>query len=442
MSLDTRPSHVCGECGGVNEDAAARIAALEEQVVILSGDTALLERELRSKRAQIKRLKSDQDLALRRDPAYPSAERVLLYWQRICAPASREPVAGKRLENCLARLHGRYTEEDLKRACDGYALKPYMVGGRRTHDGPKDDWRADAELIFRTAGHVDQGLRIADRADDLRQVLAQQQEAAPASTEATNALLLSPLGEAALRMASKGFYVFPVEQGGKRPVTPNGLKDAKRDLEAIRACWSQRPHLNVAVRTGRESGIVVLDIDGEDGWDSLHRLEDEHGELPTTASVTTPRGGQHFYFAHPGVELRNTTGFPGEGLDVRGDGGYVVAPPSLGPGGRGYEVDEQAPIAPMPQWLLDLLLSYQRKVDSSLQGTTDWPAFLTNAPSQGERNSRMTSYVGHLFGHDMDAREVLATARLLNAQVSPPLTEKELGSIVKSISRRDARRGT
>jgi hypothetical protein len=87
-----------------------------------------------------------------------------------------------------------------------------------------------------------------------------------------------------------------------------------------------------------------------------------------------------------------------------------------------------------------MLRSYQHKVDTALQGATDWPAFLANAPSQGERNNRMTSYVGHLFSVGMDAREVFATAQLLNAHSKPPLTDKELGSIVKSIAARESRK--
>lgn len=435
---DVHAYQVCGACGVVNEDAAARIAELEEQLEIVREDRGNLERELRGKRAQIKRLKAEGDADLLKDPFYLKAEEVLTHWQRVCAPTAREPLSRPRLENCIARLKGKYSVDDLKLSCDGYALKPYVVNGKRSHEGPRDDWHADAELIFRSARHVDQGIRIAERADDLRQVLAAQPE--NEQNAVTPEGPISAIGQAALRLAAFGFYVFPVKERGKEPVTPNGLKDAKRDEGAIRACWAKHPNLNVAVRTGRESGIVVLDVDGDEGWDSLHRLEDENEELPTTASIRTPSGGQHFYFLHPGVEVRNTAGFPAERLDIRGDGGYVLAPPSVGASGRCYELDEEAAIAPMPQWLLDLILNYQRRVDASLQGTTDWPAFLANAPSAGERNTRMTSYVGHLFGHGMDSREVLATARLLNAQVRPPLTDKELASVVKSIARAEQRR--
>ncbi len=439
MSTRNRPAHICGQCGGVNDDALARIRALEDQVQLLGEDVVNAERELRGKRAAIKRLKADQDAALRQDPLYDIAERVLHHWQRVCAPDAREATNRARLENCLARLRGQRSEAELKRACDGYALKPYVVnGGRRHHEGPRDDWRADAELIFRSDRHVMGGIAIADQADQLRTAMtpARADESANVGTQS-----LSEIGEGALHMARFGFYVFPVEQGGKRPVTPNGLLDAKRDENAIRACWSKRPHLNVAVRTGRESGIIVLDVDGDEGWESLHRLEDKHEPLPITASVITPRGGQHFYFRHPGYEVRNTAGVPAPFLDVRGDGGYVLAPPSIGPGGRPYELDEEASIAPPPDWLMLLLQAHQRAEDRTIGPGFDWGKFISEGAAQGERDNRMTKYVGHQFRHGHAASEVLEAARVLNtAKVRPPLPDRDLVRIVKSIARAEARR--
>jgi hypothetical protein len=251
---------------------------------------------------------------------------------------------------------------------------------------------------------------------------------------------LSPLGQAAIRLARHGFYVFPCAQRQKVPATRNGFKDAKRDVDAIEACWSAYPHLNIGVRTGAESGIVVLDVDGDEGWDSLHELEDQFGDLPPTASVTTPRGGQHFYFVHPGHEIRNTTGFPGPGLDVRGDGGYVLAPPSIAAGGRSYVVDEELAPAAMPDWLLKLLFDYHRKAGQALGGATNWAAFVTSGASQGERDNRMTKYVGHLFHHGLDVREVFSLAQVLNAQVKPPLSDKDLTRITQSIARAEQRK--
>jgi hypothetical protein len=382
-----------GACSVCGLDAPAMRAALvrrDERIEALREDVANAERELRGKRAQIKRLKADHDTRLRSHPLYPTAMDVLAHWRDFLMPTARE-LHGSRLENCIARLQGDsknsptgYTPEQLKRSIDGYALKPFVVGGKRVHEGPKDAWAADAELIFRDARHVDQGLRIADEADRLRGAVVSSSPPAEDS-------LVSPIGQAALRFARKGFYVFPCRPKDKRPATRHGLHDATRDRDRIVVAWSKHPFLNVAIRTGVESGIVVLDVDGDDGWDSLHELEDRHSDLPTTASVTTPRGGQHFWFAHPGVEVKNSAGLLGPGLDVRGDGGYVLAPPSVGADGNCYEVDEQAPVAPLPNWLRVELVQRQEKLDTAL-GNGELETFMRTGASKGNRNDRVLAY--------------------------------------------------
>jgi hypothetical protein len=423
---------VCAACGTVGAECAG-CAAREEMLEHLREDVGNLERELRRYRAENKRLRKEQSQRLRAHDRYPEAKLVLRHWQEVVAPSARELDSDRRLEPVIARLVGGHTVEELCRCADGYALKPYVVSGRRTHEGPKDDWRADADLIFRDAKRVAAGLAIADRADDLRRVFDES------TSSFTSSVALSPLGQSAIRLAERGLQVFPCRPRAKQPATRNGLKDAKTDAQAIERAWRASPELNVAVATGAVSGVVVLDVDGDLGFDSLHDLEDQHDELPTTKSLTTPSGGQHFWFKHPGVEIRNTAGFPGPGLDVRGDGGYVLVPPSVGTNGVAYTVDEEAPPAHMPTWLTEMLRRYQAKADQALQGSTDWPAFLNDAPSQGERDARMTKYVGHLFRVGMDAREVFATAALLNAVSKPPLADKQLKKIVQSIARRQDR---
>jgi hypothetical protein len=413
-----------------------RVVALVDQNTVLEEDLATMTRLMLGAKAEVKRLRKDQDRALKNDARYRdgSAKTVLEHWKKVCAPSAKEIESPRRLEPTLARLHGGYSVAELCRCCDGYALKPYVVQGRRTHEGPKDDWHADVDLIFRDAKHVDNGLAIADRADDLRQVFDLQQ-----TIEVDASPEVSALGQAAMRLARRGLLVFPCKRRSKAPATRHGLRDAKTDVEAIRRCWATYPELNVAVATGALSGVVVLDVDGDAGFESLHDLEDQHDELPTTKSLTTPRGGQHFWFKHPGVEIRNTAGFPGPGLDVRGDGGYVLVPPSVGVEGKQYVVDEEAPPTHMPGWLVEMLRRYQAKMDQALTGRTDWIAFLADAPSQGERDTRMTKYVGHLFRVGMDSREVYATAALLNALSRPPMDDKQLVKIVQSIARRDRR---
>jgi putative DNA primase/helicase len=160
--------------------------------------------------------------------------------------------------------------------------------------------------------------------------------------------------KAALAYAGRGVPVFPCESGAKRPLTRNGHWDATTDRRAIERWWERWPSANVGLPTGQESGIVVLDVDVEDGGlDSLARLERVGTPVPKTARTRTGGGGVHIFFRYPGgKEIRNSAGLLGPGLDVRGEGGYVVVPPSQTQGP--YEWVDRSPLA-KASWLIERL---------------------------------------------------------------------------------------
>jgi hypothetical protein len=153
------------------------------------------------------------------------------------------------------------------------------------------------------------------------------------------------LGDEALAYAKMSIPVFPCKPGGKEPLTSHGHLDASTDPERIRAWWSRWPDANIAMPTGKRSGLVVVDVDPEHGgYDSLAELHEEGHELPLTATIKT--GGRvpgvHHYFNYPeGVEIRNSASKLGPGLDIRGEGGYVIVPPSATEGA--YEVLHKRP---------------------------------------------------------------------------------------------------
>ena len=131
----------------------------------------------------------------------------------------------------------------------------------------------------------------------------------------------------ALGLAAKGKKVFPCRAGAKEPLTARGFKDATTDSAMLRRWWAQHPAANLAIATGEQSGVIVLDVDvdpekGKDGEAALTTLLAKHGPLPATLIVRTPRGGRHLYFKHPGIGVRVpcSTDTLGHGLDVRGDG--------------------------------------------------------------------------------------------------------------------------
>ena len=188
------------------------------------------------------------------------------------------------------------------------------------------------------------------------------------------------LADAALAYAAHGWAVFPCHSPvpgcgcscgiptcsspGKHPRVPTGLKAATTDRLAITAWWQRWPGANVAIRTGAVSGLVVIDVDPPHGGDaSLDTLVQQHGPLPEGRAVRTGSGGAHLYLAHPGGRVRNDAGTKlGPGIDVRGDGGYVIAPPSRHPSGGSYAwVPGSSGLPEVPAWMVDRLRPPERR---------------------------------------------------------------------------------
>ena len=163
--------------------------------------------------------------------------------------------------------------------------------------------------------------------------------------------------------AQSEWHLFPLKPRSKEPATRHGFRDATTDTASIKQCWSKHPDFNVGIATGAVCGIFVIDIDPRHGGDeTLADLESEHGKLPDTVEALTGGGGRHIYFKHPGGRVPCGEGKLGAGVDVKGDGGYVVAPPSVHPNGKAYEwelssVPGEVEVAEAPQWLVDLVVS-------------------------------------------------------------------------------------
>lgn len=139
--------------------------------------------------------------------------------------------------------------------------------------------------------------------------------------------------KAALEYVEHGFYVFPLTPRSKKPLTRNGFKNASNDSEQIKAWWGKTPNANIGIATGKISGLMVVDIDGEypSNWP----------ELSNTMTVKTSKG-LHYYFKYPKEEqVKCRTKVGGHDVDIRADGGYIVAPPSVHPDGGRYEFIDQ-----------------------------------------------------------------------------------------------------
>ncbi|OPG10351.1 DNA primase [Streptomyces sp. GKU 895] len=188
-----------------------------------------------------------------------------------------------------------------------------------------------------------------------------------------------PLMDAAMDAAARGWHVFPLRPGTKRPAL-HGEKSCTRtgpcvnghlkweqrattDPDRIRAAWTQAP-FNVGIATG-PSGLLVVDLDvpkdkgssdAPCGAATFGALCERAGHaVPDTYRTRTPSGGEHLYFAVPhGVRLSNTAGTVGPLVDTRANGGYVVAAGSITPAGP-YEALCGPETASLPSWLQSIL---------------------------------------------------------------------------------------
>lgn len=245
--------------------------------------------------------------------------------------------------------------------------------------------------------------------------------------------LTQSLGDAALAYAARGWLVFPVHgirdgvctcgkpecsSPGKHPRTRKGFKDATTSAAKIQTWWNNWPDSNIGIATGKESGLLVLDVD-PGGEDSLYELSE--GEIPQTAQQETGRG-THYLFKYPDFEIRGSVRkWPG--LDIRAEGGYIIAAPSLHLSGARYEW-AQSPdaLSPAPDWLLETLKPTKKTEEAQ-------PEIIT----KGQRNDFLFRKGCSMRTQGACKANIAATLQRLNReQCSPPLDDAEIDKIVAS----------
>lgn len=241
---------------------------------------------------------------------------------------------------------------------------------------------------------------------------------------------------------ARGWSVVPIAPSEKKPLVPwKEYQDRKPDDAEVAGWLEKWPKANLAVVTGAASGLVVLDIDPKHGGEAqLAALERLYGALPKTVEAATGGGGRHIYFRHPGTTIHNKTGIR-DGIDLRGDGGIVIVPPSIHPSGKPYRwkrgcSPDEAPLAEMPTWLRQVV-----RGDQTGAGHPPgyWRDLVRTGVGEGARNNTIASFAGHLFHHGIDPE--VATELLLcwnEQRCRPPLPAAEVARTVESIARLNA----
>ena len=220
---------------------------------------------------------------------------------------------------------------------------------------------------------------------------------------------------------------------GKHPRTDHGFKEATLDEGKIQEWWYRWPDANIGIPTGGASGFDVLDVDvATGGEESMDEIEAEHGKLPDSVEQLTGGGGRHILFRHK-EGVRNRTGL-WPGVDVRGEGGYIIVPPSLHESGKKYEWEmssrpEEVPLVHWPDCLLEFIRSTNGQVKEDVQP-------IEGEIPEGQRNDTLTSFAGTMRRRGMGKTAIVQALLEENkARCEPILPEAEVRAIAASVGR-------
>ena len=250
-------------------------------------------------------------------------------------------------------------------------------------------------------------------------------------------------GKIAQLYASKGMAVYPVQPRGKAALLPGGFNNATLDPDEIENIWDHDPDANIGIATGSISHLFALDVDldkdkGKDGFRSIREWEQEHGTFPTTVMDITGRGGSHLLFAYDGKDIPSTVDLY-NGVDIRGEGGGIVVPPSEHENGRRYEWEVSPDDMPIAQ-ADDNVLSFIRnglklkKKELPFMANTDPPAVVP----EGKRNDYLFKLSCSLQAKGLSDDAILQAIITENkSKCNPPLTEKEIITLIKSAMKYD-----
>lgn len=235
----------------------------------------------------------------------------------------------------------------------------------------------------------------------------------------------------ALQYASKGIKVFPLKENSKSGQVLNSWKkEASTNIETIMNWWTQNPNYNIGLAL--DESLLVIDIDRKNEKDGLlefQEWESVNGKLPATAIAKTPNNGFHIYF-YVDRPYKNSVSTVAEGIDIKTNGGYVVAPPSI-VDGKPYEWANNNDIGLANENVYGFL---NRSKESTLEQLENSEALhLNQVISEGTRNEAMFRLASYLQTKGIDPENILKLVWAENnKKCNPPLSDSEIKTLVKS----------
>ncbi len=244
--------------------------------------------------------------------------------------------------------------------------------------------------------------------------------------------------DAAIAYARRGWYIAPVVRGFKHPFI-KWATESSTDETIIKSWWERNPDANIAIITGAKSGIVVMDIDPRSGGhESLFEKCSEYGKLPDTLTFKTGGNGTHYVFKHPGFKVKTVPNIF-TGMDSKGDGGLIIAPPSIHASGNHYEILLDAPIADMPEWWAKVVKDKEpvEGVRKVINKPFPKDKYLNDETiHQGDRDTKLYIIACSMRAHALEEDEIYALLSIVNeTRCAPPMEDKEIVKISKSAAK-------
>lgn len=252
----------------------------------------------------------------------------------------------------------------------------------------------------------------------------------------------SPCARAAREYIDRGLAVIPLGEGKKTPATKHGINDWSDNPGQVDVWWGINRWFNVGIVTGQPSGgVIVIDLDvhdaDHDGTKTLSEWEAYHGKLPETWEQVTGSGGRQLFY-RVGHKVKNSTN-GALGVDIRGDGGFVVAPPSVHPNGESYEwrvSPDDADIADATDAVLEFIEHVRPSTSAGEGGVAAKPLFELPEAIESDRNNTLFKYASSLREKGLDGASIAVLVEDANSKrCRPPLPSREVRKICGSVLR-------